>query len=353
MAAVERPVVACISLEPWDEVWRRNQHLAWQLVEQQLVSRLIFVEPPRLGKGWQRHSPRPHLEVVRPPLLGLKRLGALAATGALLRRTVLRGIDALWVNDPQLGAHCLSRRTPAAYDVTDDWRTFNDVPRIQRRIITAEDRLAARASTIVCSQVLGERWAERYGVRATVVQNAVDASAFARSTPRELDGPGPHLGYIGTLHAYRLDVDLLLAVAQELGGTVHLVGPDCLDEASRERLVRDGRIRLHGAVPAAEVPSWMQAMDVLLCPHLVNDFTLSLDAIKAHEYAAAGRPVVATPTSGFQLTGGPGVVPAGDFVAAIRAALTGGGPAAGPVASWADRAPVFAGLLGAARVSAR
>ena len=344
MAAVERPVVACISLEPWDEVWRRNQHLAWQLVGQGLVERLVFVEPPRLGKGWQRSSPRPGLEVVRPPMLGLKRLGALPATGALLRRTVLRGIDALWVNDPTLGVHCLSPRTPAAYDVTDDWRTFDDVPRIRRRIIKAEDRLARRASTIVCSQVLGERWTERYDVRSTVVQNAVDVDAFARSTPRTLDGPGPHLGYIGTLHAYRLDVDLVLASAQ--AGTVHLVGPDCLDDASRQRLLSDGRVRLHGAVPAAEVPSWMQAMDVLLCPHLVNDFTLSLDAIKAHEYAAAGRPVVATPTSGFQLTGGPGVVTAGEFVAAVRAALTGGGSAPGPVASWADRAPAFAALLG-------
>ena len=346
MPPVDRPVVACISLEPWDDVWRRNQHLAWQLVEQELVARLVFVEPPTLGKGWQRHSPRPGLDVVRPPLLGPKRLGGLRFTGALLRRTVLRDIDVLWVNDPTLGVHCLTPDRPASYDVTDDWRTFNDLQRIRRRIIKAEDRLARRASTIVCSQVLSERWSNRYRVASTVVQNAVDVEAFARSVPRELEGPGPHLGYIGTLHAFRLDVDLLLATVQTVGGTLHLVGPDSLDDTSRRRLLRDGRIRLHGPVPAGDVPSWMRAMDVLLCPHLVNDFTLSLDAIKAHEYAAAGRPVVATPTSGFQLTGGPGVVPASDFVAAVRAALKADQPAPQAVASWADRAPAFAGLLG-------
>ena len=44
----------------------------------------------------------------------------------------------------------------------------------------------------------------------------------------------------------------------------------------------------------------MASADVLVCPHRVDSFTLSLDAIKSFEYVASGRPVVATPTSGFQ-----------------------------------------------------
>ena len=65
-------------------------------------------------------------------------------------------------------------------------------------------------------------------------------------------------------------------------------------------------------------------MDVLVCPHLVNDFTLSLDAIKAHEYLATDRPVVATPSSGFQSLQAEGlqVVDRGAFVAAVRDALS-------------------------------
>ena len=59
-------------------------------------------------------------------------------------------------------------------------------------------------------------------------------------------------------------------------------------------------IAFHGAVLHTDVPQWMAAADVLVCPHRVDEFTLSLDAIKSFEYIASGRPVVATPTSGFQ-----------------------------------------------------
>lgn len=343
------PVVGCISLEPWDDVWRRNQHFAWQLVEQGLVSWLVFVEPPRLGERPRRWSPRPGIQVVRPLLPAPKRLGGLQLAGALLRQTALRHVDVLWINDATLGRHCLRSGVRAVYDVTDDWRTFDNPPYIRQRIVAAEDELARRARTIVCSQVLAQRWEERYGARPPVVQNAVDLEAFTNVVPRLLDGQGPHLGYVGTLHSQRLDVDLVLRLARELGGTVHLVGPDSLDEAIRQRLVAEPGVRLHGPVPACEVPGWMTAMDVLVCPHLVNDFTLSLDAIKAHEYAAAGRPVVATPTSGFQLLDDPGitVVPPETFEAAAGAAVGGPGPVEQPT-GWPERAHEFARhLLGA------
>lgn len=337
------PAVACVSLEPWDDVWRRNQHFAWQLVEQGLVSRLVFVEPPKLGDRPRRWSPRPGVEVVRPLLPAPKRLAGLRLAGVLLRRTALRGIGVLWVNDATLGRYCLRRGARAVYDVTDDWRTFDNPSYIRDRIVFAEDVLARRADTIVCSEVLAQRWQERYGARPPVVQNAVDLGAFTGAAPRQLDGTGPHFGYVGTLHSQRIDVDLALRLAQELGGTVHLVGPDSLDEASRQRLAAEPRVRLHGPVPAAEVPAWMTAMDVLVCPHLVNDFTLSLDAIKAHEYAAAGRPVVATPTSGFQVLdiAGIAVVRPETFVAAVGAAVGGQGPIEQPT-GWEARAREFA-----------
>lgn len=340
------PCVGCISLEPWDDVWRRNQHFAWQLVEQGLVSRLVFVEPPRLGERPRRWSPQPAIQVVRPLLPAPKRLRGLQLAGALLRKTALRNIDVLWVNDATLGRHCLRKGVRAVYDVTDDWRTFDNPPYIRQRIVAAEDVLAQQARTIVCSEVLAERWEERYSARPPVVQNAVHLLAFKNVIPQQLDGPGPHVGYVGTLHSQRLDVNLVLRVAQEAGGTLHLVGPDSLDEASRQRLAAEPRVRLHGPVPASEVPGWTTAMDVLVCPHLVNDFTLSLDAIKAHEYAAAGRPVVATPTSGFQLLDDPGivVVPPEGFVVAVGAAVGGQGPLKHPT-GWPERAREFSGYL--------
>jgi len=339
--------VACISLEPWDTTWRRNQHLASRLVGQGHASRLVFVEPPVLGRPPRRARPQPGVLVVRPPLVLPKRAGGLRATGALLRASVLRGVDVVWVNDPTLGVHCLGGRGRAVYDVTDDWRTFEQPAYLTDRLVAAEDALARQAGTVVCSQVLAERWQHRYGVRAALVQNGVDLAAFTRAVPLVPDGPGPHLAYVGTLHVQRLDVPLVLEVADRTSGTLHLVGPDALESEVRDRLRQHPRIRLHGPVPAADVPAWMTGMDVLLCPHRVDAFTLSLDAIKAHEYLASGRPVVATATSGFQHLQADGlrVVDRSSYADAVDRAV-GTGPFRRAAVGWDERAAQFAAALG-------
>ena len=312
--------VALISLEPWDATWRRNQHLVSQLVAQDLLERVVFVEPPSPGRGRGRWSPALGIDVLRPSLFVPKRVGGLALVGWWLRLTALQGVDLVWVNDPDLGSHCLKPR--AVYDVTDDWRTFRQAPRVMRRLLAAEDRLARRARTIVCSQVLADRWRKRYAVDAAVLHNGIDVAAFTTAQPRPLTGLGPHLGYVGTLHAERLDLPLVADLAQI--GTVHLVGPSSLTPQEESRL-REAGVVLHGPVPSEEVASWMTSMDVLVSPHLVSDFTLSLDAIKSYEYLATGLPVVATPSSGFQLLTAPQlrVAPREDFASGVVEMATG------------------------------
>lgn len=344
-----RPAVACLSLEAWDSTWRRNQHFASRLLTQGHVERLVFVEPAVPGRG-SRRMESPGVVVVRPPLLLPKRLGGLRLTAALLRLSALRRVDVLWINDPTLGVHCLDGR-PAVYDVTDDWREVQQADRIRRRIVAAEDRLTAGARVIVCSAVLSERWRHRYGVDVPVVQNAVDLAAVRRAVPRQLQGEGPHIGYVGTLHPQRVDVELVLDVAAQVPGTLHLVGPDFLPPDVRTRLAAAEGVLFEGSVPGEEVPAWTTAMDVLVCPHLVSPFTLSLDAIKAHEYLATPRPVVATASSGFQKLQAPGldVVAREDFVAAVGRALA-QEPVERVVEGWDERTHAFAAhLLSGAR----
>jgi len=229
--------VALISLEPWNDTWRRNQHLVHELIAGGQVREVVFVEPA--ARTTRTFAPENGVTVVRPRRLLPKRLGGYLVTGLRLRTSVLRGCDLLWVNDPEVGVHCLGAR-PAVYDVTDDSRTIAPLPRICRRICRAENRLARRAITVVCSAVLAERWRQRYGVEATVVPNGVDAQAYATAIPHVYPGPGPHIGYVGTLSEQRLDVDLVVALAvREEVGAVHLVGPDGLSDAPRARLLAD------------------------------------------------------------------------------------------------------------------
>ncbi|HVF20785.1 MAG TPA: glycosyltransferase [Mycobacteriales bacterium] len=337
--------VVVVSLEVWDDVWRRNQHLVAQLLAQRLVDHVTWVNPP--GRSSSSWSPLPHCDVVTPRRRLPKRAGGLITTGRAVRR-VADAADVVWVNDPTLGVHALPSRMPAVYDVTDDWRTFDFPPRIVRRVVRAERRLATRAVTVVCSPELARRWAERYGVQATVVRNAIDEAAWRAVVPHELPGDSPSIGYVGTLHDARLDVDLVAELAEDgRFGTVHLVGPDSLSESSRRRLRAHRGVRLHGALAAAEVPGVLRGLDVLIAPHVISDFTLSLDAIKAYEYAISGRPAVATATSGFPDVAGITIATRDGFADAVASSI-GYVPPPSAVPTWGERAREFAQVLAAA-----
>jgi teichuronic acid biosynthesis glycosyltransferase TuaH len=339
--------VVLISLEPWDEMWRRNQHLASRLPALGLADHVTFVNPARWS-GVADYSPVPGVTVHSPRRRIPKRLGGLRVSAFFLKRRVTRRCDTLWINDPTTGAW-LSGHDRVAYDVTDDWRTAPFTPREIRRLIAAEDRLAEQVHTIVCSAVLQRRWKDRYGVDSVVVRNAVNGASIASALPRELGNSGPHIGYVGTLHKARLDPELVLRTADFVqSGSLHLVGPDCLTESVRSRLRAHPRITLHGGVPASEVPSWLVAFDVLICPHVVTDFTLSLDAIKAYEYLATTRPVVATATSGFQeftTVAGVSIVAESEFPRAVRQAVESKESFHRQVPDWDDRAREFAGAF--------
>lgn len=330
-----------LSLERWDHVWRRNQHLASQLIEQGIVERITFVEPAGWGAE-ETGQPSPGITTVRPQLRIPKRAGGLRLLAATLRRGPLRDVDVLWINDAPLGRWAARPGQSAFYDVTDDWREATNSDRVRRRLVAAENWLSTRTATVVCSQELASRWSQRYGLQPAIVPNGVDLRVWRDVVPVNLPGDGPHVGYVGTLHAERLDVDLVEELARSPAvGTVHLVGPDLLDSASRARLDAVG-VRRKGPVPHIEVPGWMRAFDVLICPHLVTPFTLSLDAIKAYEYAAAGRPVVATPTSGFQASSAADgiITDRSGFVAstvAVLGATAGQGGPSSPV-GWDQRA---------------
>jgi glycosyltransferase involved in cell wall biosynthesis len=354
--ADRKPRVALLSLDPWDDVWRRNQWLATELVDSGAIGSLLFVTPPEPGLAprARRRRPRPDVLVVTPPLVVPRRYGGHRAIGWWLRRK-LDAVDVLWVNDPVAGAAVLRAGVRTVYDVTDDWRSMPQRASSRARTVAVENLLAQRADvTVVCSQVLAERWRARYGVQPVLVPNGVDVDGMRCAQPRSLPGDAPHAVYVGTAHPNRVDFDLVVQLARTRKATVHLIGPGHIGPALRQRLDAAG-VQLHGPVPSDEVPSWLVSADVLICPHLVDAFTLSLDAIKAHEYLATDRPVVATASSGFQSLAAAGLTVAGadQFVDAVLAAA-GTGPYSRPAPpSWAERAALFAEALVPSTRSAR
>ncbi len=355
-----------ISLEPWDRVWRRNQHLLSGLLRQDPSLRVLVVEPgtdpvhdvrrgvrPRTGRGLRRG---PHLPGVDPDALWLyeptkvlpRRVdpGQDARWANTVRATARRlGLThpALWVNDPR-GAVVMERTSwPTLYDITDDWLEADRDAATLERLRRQEGALMdGAAEVVVCSSGLVA--AKSRSRPVTLVHNAVD-DLTVRPTARPADLPsGATATYVGTLHSDRLDISACVEAASALGGvgTVVLVGPDALTAHDRHRLDDAGVVRL-GAKDRRLVPAYLQHSDVLLVPHIVDTFTDSLDPIKLYEYRAVGRPVVSTPVAGFREAADErlSVVESRDFADAVVRAVpaedrfpTGADPT---VPRWGDR----------------
>ena len=367
------------SLEAWDRVWRRNQHLVAGLLRGDPTLRVLFVEPatdplhaalgasqPRLGRGLR---PGPSLDGIRPEALWL-----LEPTKWLPRRVdrrvderwarqvlrTARSLDmaepVLWVNDPS-GALLVEATTwRSLYDVTDDWTLAERSTAETERVIAQEQVLLARCDeVVVCSPALAASKGQRRKV--TLVPNGVDSAAYLVGHDRPADLPeGAVAVYVGTLHGDRLDVDLCAATARALEGTGHLVlvGPNALATEQRSRLESAGVLML-GARPSGDVPSYLQHADVLVVPHVVTPFTDSLDPIKLYEYQAAGRPVVATPVAGFRDVDDERVTVADHetFVSAVVAGVASAAQVNGPLldsapsadADWSRRVEQVAEVL--------
>ncbi|QAY69030.1 glycosyltransferase [Xylanimonas protaetiae] len=385
MSAVRDVVLA--SLESWDDVWRRNQHLVTGLLRRDPATRVLFVEPPvdlahdvvrratlRPGQGLR---PGPGIAGVEPGRLWLYEPTKLLprrvdpggdrrrarATARAARRAGLTD-PVLWINDPRVAGLLDVTPWPAVYDITDDW-VVADRPAAERdRLVRGEMLLLERAAAVtVCSPALLAR--KEANGPVTLVTNGVDVERYRRPAARPADLPsGPVVLYVGTLHRDRLDVDLCVRVQASLGTSARLVfvGPVALGADDAARLRSAGAVLL-GARPFTAVPAYLRHADVLVVPHVVDAFTDSLDPLKLYEYRAARRPVVATPVAGFRDSADSLVraVPADAFAAAVRSALDGAGRDQGAtlpetvtdLPTWDRQAGLFAEVLGEVSLAPR
>ena len=156
------------SLEPWDDVWRRNQFLVRELVEADSATRLLWVEPAHdvlhaVRSGVGRTRPRGRLV----PLPGSQQITLFQPTKLLPRRVwpwtdrdlsrqVRRAANqlglvdpVLWLNDPSLTPLTGETAWPVVYDITDDWLDAEGTDRNLWRLREYETTLLRRANRVV------------------------------------------------------------------------------------------------------------------------------------------------------------------------------------------------------------
>lgn len=344
-----------VSMEDWDDVWRRNQFLCAALSRRFPTMKILFVGLPinvshqiRRGRFSGSTGPAtwtvpgfPNITFTRalklfPDSIGAGRvLNELAARLHIRRVASKLGIKAplLWLN-PHSAVHTAGKMGESAvvYDITDDWALVPSFSERERNLIAAQDRrLCARADlVVVCSEAL-ERSRGPRSKRVLLLPNGVDVEHYAGvmhgANGHGANGSGlPHpvFGYTGTLHRDRIDAGLLVRLARSFPeGSVVLVGPDHLDAGTRATLAAEKNMHLCGPAPYAEIPQKMAGFDVCIVPHMMTPFTESLNPIKLWEYLASGKPVVSTDVAGFRdysdlchVAGEPE-----EFIAACRAAL--------------------------------
>ena len=320
-----------VSMEDWDDIWRRNQFVCAGFARRFPDQKILFVGLARdvsnrlrrlkfaelRGEATRTVPDYPNITVTRP----LKFLPNSLTIGRRINdrmfRAHVRKVAArlgmkqpvLWLN-PHSAVHMAGRMGERAviYDITDDWISLTQSEALTR-LTTQQDALLCKQAdaVIVCSQKLFDLKKD-LARNLHLIPNGVDAEHYScvvdgtGPLPKETQAwTKPVLGYTGTIHPDRVDLPLIEEIAKKLtSGSIALIGPSHVSEEWRERLAKLGNVYFTGPVPYARLPQMMRAFDICITPHRVTPFTESLNPIKLWEYLAAGKPILSTDVAGFR-----------------------------------------------------
>jgi glycosyltransferase involved in cell wall biosynthesis len=307
----------------WDWSTRVNcHHIAARLAQH---NRVLFVDtiggrtpaPRDFGKIARRlrriaggvRQVRQNLTVLAPfvlPIYGSER--AREINTALLARQIRRALPKnsrpiLWLFLPSLvGLVGKFNEKLVIYHCIDEHAANPNVPAQQVReweacLMRIADLVFASSSTLYESK-------RAFNPNTFYLPNVADTELFAQARdasllpPEELkDLPHPMAGFVGNISAYKVDVDLLCAVAQrKIDLPLVLIGPVGRGDPSTDisKLREHPNIFLLGDRPYAELPSYVKQFDVCLIPYNQNESTRGSLPMKFFEYLAAGKPVIAT-----------------------------------------------------------
>lgn len=325
-----------VAMENWDEVWRRNQPIAAEFARRVPSRKMLYMGLPiDVSHGLRRLNLRPLWRALwrsreLPQVPGLENIclfnpvkwlpNSLPFCQALNRwmeRRQLRRAAGkaglrepiLWLN-PHYALHMLGRlgESLVVYDIGDDWTQTRQARWLKRQTMAEDAELCRRADVLVVVSERLRKLKARYAPRIHVVPNGVYAERYAGVCDGSMPPhpaferwPRPVLAYTGTIHAERVDLPMVEAIAEAYPkATVALIGPNLLEPEDDRRLRAHANIRMPGPFPFEEMPRVMSAFDVCIVPHVVSAFTESLDPLKFYEYLASGLPVAATPVPGFR-----------------------------------------------------
>ena len=351
----------------WDHpLWTNKQHTALSLAA--AGHRVLYVEslgirPPRVGAADRTRivrrlrrmfqvprQRRERLWVWSPPLLPGGHSGlALGFNRRLLQTGLLIACRWLGFTNPILWTY-----NPLTSRYLDPegfaGSVYHCVDRIQdqpgmpvTRIEASEQALSKAVDVVFATSPQLQMRHRQWNDNTLLFGNVADHAHFSRAwlgdpggalrCPERLQGLArPRLVFMGAIDAYKLDLGLLLQLAQRNSGwSFVLIGPvgECDPSTDVAALHACPNLELLGPVPYADLPAWLAHVDVALLPLRVNSYTNHMFPMKFFEYLSSGLPVVATAISALDAHADvaslcPPEIEA--FEQAIQAALDGKGP---------------------------
>ncbi len=181
--------------------------------------------------------------------------------------------------------------------VVDYWRRHGE--RLEPALMNKADLVVANSANL-------REVAARSNSNSVNIGQGCDLSNFVADVrypePADLAGlPHPRIGYAGALTATRLDIPLLveLATSRPQWQLMLLGTEDGVFQNSPLHSLAN--VHFLGSKPITELPTYLQHLDVLINPQLLNALTIGNYPRKIDEYLAMGKPVVATRTEAMEL----------------------------------------------------
>jgi hypothetical protein len=313
--------------DDWGTYGRAYQEIASHLATLPEVNRVVCMFPPEVDDApgllrERRLSAKLALltERIAPSALGAgplprirRRARRWMATRAIRRYFGTHGFvrerTLLWVFPPHPYIDRIRRLVPhrvVVAHVIDDFTTFDRSHWLYPYAIEQYPTIGQWADVIFTASEANRARFATTGVPCHRFLQAVDEAFIATPSvpPRRATGGRPRLGYVGFIME-RTDLALLRAVAaRRPDWELVLVGPEYPTGYVKASGVLDlPNVRWLGELPNAEIPAFLQSLDVCLMPHVDNAYSRSMAPLKLYQYLGSGRPIVSTPVAGIEFAG--------------------------------------------------
>ncbi len=334
--------IVIISIQPWDiEIGSNCKNIALEFAKD---NRVLYVNPPmdRITRFKQKNTEKiqkriciakgqkPDLEQIGDNLWNLypkdtiesinwigshsifkilnKRNSKLLANNIISATNRLCFSNYLLFNDSSmfLGLHLKEFLQPNiyAYYIRD---YLVKVPYWGKHGTKIEPSLIKQVDVVLSNSTFLSEYSSQFNKNSVMVGQGCDIDMYNEEenqikTPKEFKIiSSPIIGYVGSLTALRLDIELLEQIAkQKPDWNMVLVGPE--DEAFKNsELHKFSNVFFLGSKNSHDLPAYIKGFDVSINPQVVNDITIGNYPRKIDEYLAMGKPVVATHTKAMEM----------------------------------------------------